>query len=159
MKKLFLVIMLSAFAVPAQASDMARKFGVGLRGGNFNIRYFLSNTFCVDSVLAYRNTKNDSAADSTLYYFGGGAFYNHETVKDVFLQAGALVAYSTGMESNKTYGQWYMAPFVGAEAVINERFGVDFRVHPVEAALYTTGGAEKKTVWSLYSSLGAHYYF
>ena len=75
------------------------------------------------------------------------------------LQAGALVAYSTGKESDKVYGQWYMAPFAGAEVVINERFGIDFRVHPVEYAIYTTGGTTKKSVWGLYSSLGAHYYF
>ena len=159
MKKLLFILLLSALVVPAQGADMAHKFGVGLRGGNFNLRYFLSNTFCADTVLAYRSTKNDSAPDTSLYYFGGGAFYSREVRKDIMLQAGALVAYSTGVDSEKTYGQWYLAPFAGAEAIINERFGIDFRVHPVEVALYTSGGAEKKSVWSLYSSLGAHYYF
>ena len=159
MKKLLLVFIFSGLAVPAHAADMAQKFGAGVRGGNFNLRYFLSNSFCTETVLAYRSTKNDNAADTSLYYFGGGAFYNREVHKDIMLQAGALVAYSTGMDSEKVYGQWYLAPFAGAEVIINDRFGIDFRVHPAEVALYTTGGAEKKTVWSLYSSLGAHYYF
>ena len=43
MKKLLLVFMLSGLAVPAHAADMAQKFGAGVRGGNFNLRYFLSN--------------------------------------------------------------------------------------------------------------------
>ncbi len=160
MRKLIAVFMIACAAAPALAQGMGGKLGLGVRGGNLGARYFVSDSIGTEVVTSLRSVRPESGADSTLYYVGGGAFYNRSVAENVYFQAGAMAAYSTGMSANKVYGQWYLVPaYAGAEVVISNHFGIDFRVHPAEIMLYNTAGATTKSVWSLFGSLGAHYYF
>jgi|GEM_PF-3112973 len=161
MKKLLLAFYLLAL-VPAcvRAEGPKGLFGIGVRGGDFSARYFASDSLGLEAVTALRFIKNDSSSDSSMSYFGGGAFYNRSVAENVYFQAGALLCHSSGQENGRAFGQWYAAPvFIGAEAVISRRFGIDFRFHPVEVALHNSGGKNRTTTWALFGSLGAHLYF
>lgn len=160
MRKILTLCLILSAVSPGFAQDLGGKLGLGVRGGNFGARYFPTNSLGTELVTSLRSITPETGSDTTLYYAGGGAFYNRPVAENVYLQAGGMLAYSTGVSSNKTYGQWYLVPFyAGAEVLIAGHFGIDFRVHPAEIMFYSTGGQTQKSVWSLFGSLGAHYYF
>ncbi|MDD4005234.1 MAG: hypothetical protein PHW69_08550 [Elusimicrobiaceae bacterium] len=160
MKKILFILTFAAFAAPCPAQGMGGRLGLGIRGSNLAARYFATDSVGTELVTALKTVAPETGADTTLYYLGCGAFYNRAVADNVYFQTGSMLAYSTGMNADKFYGQWYLVPaFAGAEVILSNRFGIDFRVHPAEIMLYNTGGATTKSVWSLYGSLGAHYYF
>lgn len=161
MKKIILSIsLLPLLTAGVRAEGLKGLLGIGVRGGDFSVRYFPAEGLGLEAVTALRFINNDSASDSSMYYFGGGPFYNKAVAENVYFQAGSMLCYSSGQENGAKYGQWYAAPvFIGAEAVISKRFGIDFRFHPLELALHNSGGKNKNTTWALFGSLGAHLYF
>lgn len=158
-------IMLVAFALllaPAScfAENMAGKLGVGLRGEDFDVRYFAAEKFGMHAGTSFDYTKADSGADSKNAKIFLGAFYNHEVEDGIFLQAGMLVGYNPGTTADQYYHAWYFNPFIGAEAVYKKRFGIDFKIMPVQYARDISTSLGSSKYWSsLHGSLGAHYYF
>ncbi|NLO91579.1 MAG: hypothetical protein GX410_06280 [Elusimicrobia bacterium] len=160
MKKLLLAFALLAVPFSAFAEDMTGKFGVGMRNQDFDVRYFASEHFGMHAGTSFSYEKAEPGKDSRDGTFYLGAFYNKEMEDGIFLQGGMLVGYNPGSDADRYYHSWYFNPFVGAEMVYKKRFGLDFKLLPVQYATSTSTSLGSSKYWSsLKGSLGAHYYF
>lgn len=160
MKKVIMLIALLCVPASCFAENMAGKLGVGMRNNSFDVRYFAMEKLGFHAGTSLSYTKADSGADSKDGTFYAAGFYNKEVEDGIFLQAGMLVGYNPGTETDKYFHSWYFNPFVGAELIYKKRFGVDFKVMPVQYATNISKSLGSSKYWgALNASMGAHYYF
>ena len=142
------------------AADMKGKVGLGIRNDDLSMRYFISNSFAVDAAVSYQYIDRDGSGISDGYALAAGGLYNKEIYSDIMLQTGALLLYSPGRNAGKPDKQYGINPFFGAEILIKDHFGLDFKIIPFGFIHYDNGsGTSQKTITSMMGSFGAHIYF
>jgi|GEM_PF-3568073 len=161
MRKLAIVLVaVAALSGSAFAVDMAGKTGVGIRSDSLDVRHFVTNSLALDVGAKYTYSEPSNAGVSDSYDLMLGGFWNHEIYADVMLQTGALFLFSPGRNSGVTDKFYGINPFIGAEVMIKDHFGFDFKVIPFAFQRYDDGsGVTTKTILSLAGSVGAHVYF
>jgi len=161
MRKLAVVLFtLAAMSGSAFALDMKGKTGVGLRNDSFEVRHFLSNSWAVNAGGNYSYSKPDNAGVSDSYDLMLGGFWAKEIYTDILLEAGAVFTFAPGRNAGATDKFYGLNPFIGAEIMIKDHFGFDFKVIPVSFQRYDDGsGVTTKSFGSMAGSLGAHIYF
>ena len=160
MKKMILAVgILTICSGLSFAESMAGKIGFGLRNQTFDVRYFISDRIGVHAATSMQSLKPKGGSKTTEYSYTAGGFYSKEITDGVMFQTGLTVSYYTGKDAGVQYDEMSYNPYVGAEFVYKGRFGLDFKVIPVQ---YTTNNEKggDYTVWSGgYGSFGAHIYF
>ena len=139
--------------------DMAGKIGFGIRNTTFDVRYFVKDWLCVHAGTDLYFSDPKEGRNSTACTFMAGSFYSTEIVKNLLFQTGLTFTYYTGRDSGVHYNQYYYNPYVGAEYIYKGRFGLDFKVIPIEYFVYKRSGSDSKGWCTGYGSVGAHIYF
>ncbi len=160
MKKVLLVAaILTVCSGFSFAESMAGKIGVGLRNDMFDVRYFISNSIGVHAGTAMYFIDPKDTSKSTEYDFNAGAFYSKEITDGLMYQAGLTMGYSTGKDAGVQYDVLSYNPYLGAEFIYKGRFGLDFKIIPVQYSTYNETGRDSSAWGGGYGSLGAHLYF
>ena len=139
--------------------NMSGKLGLGLRNDMFDARYFVGNGFGVHAGIALNSLKPATGAKSSEFDYNVGGFYSKEITDGLMFQAGLTIQSASGKDTGVKYHDWSYNPYLGAEFVYKGRFGLDFKVIPIEYSTSTQGGGTAKMWSGGYGSLGAHLYF
>ena len=138
---------------------MAGKIGFGLRDGTFDVRYFVTNGLGVHAGTAMSTLNPEGAATNRESEYLAGGFYSKELTDGVMFQTGLTVTRIIGKYTGVKYYEWAYNPYLGAEFVYKGRFGLDFKVIPLQYYTSREKG-NNSTGWAGgYGSLGAHLYF
>jgi hypothetical protein len=166
MKKMLLAVALLLCGSSCFADSMNQKFGLGLRSDSVDARYFPTDWLGVHAgtSLFYQSADRGQGADASQYNVIFGAFYNKELKKltdGLFFQSGMTVTYDWGKDNSisQNYHEWVFNPFVGGEMVFKGRYGVDFKVIPVQYERYVEVKNSARTWGGMAGSMGAHIYF
>ena len=161
MKKLIMAVIITTMCSGLSfAENMAGKIGVGLRNDVFDVRYFVNDHIGVHAGTALQSLKPKGGSKSTEYDFNAGGFYSKEITDGLMFQTGLTVGYHTGKDAGVEYDAWNYNPYLGAEFVYKGRFGLDFKIIPVQYYTGSGGTGPDYTAWGGgYGSLGAHIYF
>ncbi len=160
MKKTILaVIILSVCSGLSFAESMTGKIGVGLRNDMFDVRYFINDTIGVHAGTAVSAFNPEGTTKSTEYDLNIGGFYSKEITDGLMFQTGLTVAHSAGKDAGIRYKVWSYNPYLGAEFIYKGRFGLDFKIIPIQYSTWKETGSNS-TAWAGGAgSLGAHLYF
>lgn len=160
MKKMILAVVVSMVCSGIGfAEGMAGKLGVGLRSNTFDVRYFVTDNIGVHGGTSISYKHPESGTNSSDHLYSAGGFYSKEITDGLFFQGGMTITYEGGKDSGRKYTSWAYNPFLGAEFVYKGRFGLDFKVIPLQYVDNRESG-NNYTIWGGgYGSLGAHIYF
>ena len=160
MKKIIMAAVISTmFSGFGFAESMAGKTGFGLRNNMFDVRYFVTDRIGVHAGMAMSDYKPESARRSTENDFNAGGFYSKEITDGLMFQTGLPIQAAVGKDAGVEYHDWSYNPYLGAEFVYKGRFGLDFKVIPIQYTTNRETGANSKTWSGGYGSFGAHIYF
>jgi hypothetical protein len=141
------------------AESMSGKIGVGMRSNTFDARYFITENIGVHAGTAMYFMQPSSSAQNVERVYVLGGFYSKEITDGLFFQTGLTVTRDGGRSAGIKYTTWIYNPYLGAEFVYKGRFGLDFKVIPVQYGDNRQKG-NNFTAWSCgLASLGAHIYF
>ncbi len=160
MKKLMVAVVLSLVCSGiSSAESIAGKIGLGVRNNTFDVRYFINDNIGVQAGTAMTFMKPSSGKRSSEYMFDFGGFYSKEITDGLLFQAGLTLSCDTGKDSGTGFTSWAYNPYLGGEFVYKGRFGLDFKVIPIQYIDNREHG-QNYTVWGGgLASLGAHIYF
>lgn len=160
MKKVMIAVVLSMICSGiGSAQSMAGKLGVGLRNTTFDVRYFVTNNIGVHAGTSMNFTKPSSGSKSSEYVYDLGGFYSKEITDGLLFQTGMTVTYDGGKDAGTKFTSWAYNPFLGAEFVYKGRFGLDFKVIPIQYVDNREKGRNSTSWAGGYGSFGAHLYF
>ena len=157
---LALALILSLLAVQAaSATDLPGKFGVGVRADGLGLRYFFTENFAGDFYFSWMGGTRTGEKNNSFVGFSLAPMYVNEIFDRTLLEIGATFDGWVGEDHNGSYKGYGIYPFVGAEYLLGDNFGVDFKLF-LGAYSYDSQGSIKTTDWSvLDGSLGMHLYF
>jgi len=158
-KTLLAIVILSVCSGLGFAESMTGKIGVGLRNDTFDVRYFINDTIGVHAGADVGVFNQEGTFKDTGYGFNVGGFYSKEITDGLMFQTGLTVAHSAGKDTGVRYKSWNYNPYLGAEFIYKGRFGLDFKIIPIQYSTGEQAGADY-TAWNGGGgSLGAHLYF
>lgn len=160
MKKIILALALVLLAAQmATATELAGKWGVGVRADGLGIRKFFTNNFAGDVYFSWTGGSRTGEKDYHTTGFSIAPLYVNEIFDRTLLEIGATFDGWEGADNDGSYKGFGIYPFIGAEYLLGDNFGVDFKLF-IAAYSYETQGGIKSTDWSLLDgSMGAHLYF
>lgn len=158
-KVILILVSVAVFSASAFATELGGKVGLGVRLTAFTTRLFFGNNFAGELSMNYSSTTATGLSDSNQLAMGVGGMYVNEIYDLVLLEIGLGVAFMTGKSFGIDMTGYEIAPFVGFEYLIAERFGVDFKIFPFAYTSATGGGSTATQITALNANMGAHIYF